>query len=88
MDANFALSIMLIGTVAFILTLFYLLNSNDKDVKRFSWGVLSASICTFMGVRLGTAYNANWSYYESWLYCSDTVVTFFARFGFVAGCWS
>ncbi|CAK9065371.1 unnamed protein product, partial [Durusdinium trenchii] len=63
MDANFALSIMLIGTVAFILTLFYLLNSNDKDVKRFSWGVLSASICTFMGVRLGTAYNANWSYY-------------------------
>ena len=63
MDVDFALSIMLIGSVAFVLTLFYLLNSQDVDIKRFSWGVLSGSICTFMGVRLGTAYNACWSFY-------------------------
>lgn len=63
MDVDLALSMMLIGSVAFILTLFYLLNAKDPDIKRFSWGVLSGSICTFMGVRLGTAYNACWSYY-------------------------
>ena len=63
MDTSLALSVMLIGSVAFILTLFYLLNAKDKDVKRFSWGVLNGSICIFMGVRLGTAYNANWNYY-------------------------
>ncbi|CAE7225856.1 unnamed protein product [Symbiodinium natans] len=62
-DASFALSLMLIGSVAFVLTLFYLLNSPDPHIQSYSWNVLSGAICTFMGVRVGTAWNAMVTFY-------------------------
>jgi len=62
-DAAFALSLMLIGSVAFVLSIFYLLNSQDPHIQRYSWNVVSGGICTFMGVRIGTAWNAMVSFY-------------------------
>eukprot|EP00670_Eutreptiella_braarudii_P017957 CAMPEP_0174351134 /NCGR_PEP_ID=MMETSP0811_2-20130205/8376_1 /TAXON_ID=73025 ORGANISM="Eutreptiella gymnastica-like, Strain CCMP1594" /NCGR_SAMPLE_ID=MMETSP0811_2 /ASSEMBLY_ACC=CAM_ASM_000667 /LENGTH=463 /DNA_ID=CAMNT_0015480041 /DNA_START=184 /DNA_END=1578 /DNA_ORIENTATION=+ len=41
---------MLLGSIAFQLSLFYLVNHPDKDMKRYSWETISSTISIFVAV--------------------------------------
>jgi len=45
-----AVAAMLLGSIAFHTSLFYLVNFNDDDMKRHSWSVLSSTIAIFSAV--------------------------------------
>ncbi|CAE8622857.1 unnamed protein product [Polarella glacialis] len=62
LDADYEVACMLLGSVAFVMSLFYLLNHRDKEIKQYSWNVISTSICIFTGVHIGTAWNGMLSY--------------------------
>mmetsp|Transcript_11864 Transcript_11864/g.21680 ORF Transcript_11864/g.21680 Transcript_11864/m.21680 type:complete len:516 (+) Transcript_11864:42-1589(+) len=47
-----ALSLMLMGSVAFIMNIFYLVNWNDPDIRLGSWKVLSMTVSIFSSVLL------------------------------------
>eukprot|EP00440_Ansanella_granifera_P031168 gb/GFBE01033844.1/.p1 GENE.gb/GFBE01033844.1/~~gb/GFBE01033844.1/.p1 ORF type:complete len:265 (+),score=56.16 gb/GFBE01033844.1/:1-795(+) len=48
--ADLAVACMLLGTIAFIMSLFYLVNNHDEDVRQYSWEVLSTTIAIFTAV--------------------------------------
>eukprot|EP00928_Gymnodinium_smaydae_P004726 TRINITY_DN1160_c0_g1_i1.p2 TRINITY_DN1160_c0_g1~~TRINITY_DN1160_c0_g1_i1.p2 ORF type:complete len:309 (+),score=56.47 TRINITY_DN1160_c0_g1_i1:39-965(+) len=45
-----AVTAMLFGTVSFGMSLFYLVNHSDADIKRHSWQVISSTIAIFVAV--------------------------------------
>jgi len=47
---NLAVSSMLLGTVVFNMSIFYLVNHRDEDIKHHSWAVLSSTIAIFVSV--------------------------------------
>lgn len=49
-DGDLRMSVMLLGGIAFIMALFYLVNHPDKDMKYYSWSVISATISIFVAV--------------------------------------
>lgn len=56
-NASLDVAVMLMGSVAFIMALFYVLHYHDPDIRTYSWNVVSSSICTFMGVLIGMSWN-------------------------------
>lgn len=62
-DASFFVAVMLLGSVAFVMGLFYLLHFPDDDIRTYSWNVVSASICTFTGVLIGMSWNQCFVYF-------------------------
>lgn len=50
-----AIGAMLIGAVAFQMSLFYLVNNKDDDIKRYSWIVIEMTISIFSAVLLFSA---------------------------------
>lgn len=49
-----AMAFVLLGLVAFVMSLFYMVNFPDEDVQRITWSVLSCTICIFSAVLLFT----------------------------------
>jgi len=47
---NLAVSFMLLGSVIFNMSIFYLVNHHDPDIKHNSWAVLSSTIAIFVSV--------------------------------------
>jgi len=45
-------SLMLFGAVSFQMSLFYLVNNKDEDIKRYTWIVIQSTISIFSGVLL------------------------------------
>lgn len=50
--ANFGVSVMLLGSIGFMMGLFYLTNQKDKDMRLYSWQVISSTISIFCAVLL------------------------------------
>lgn len=47
-----AVSVMLLGSISFMMSLFYLVNHPDQDMKMYSWQVISQTISIFCAVLL------------------------------------
>ena len=58
MEASLAVSLMLLGSVAFVFGLIYMLNSPDDDIRGYTWNVVSSSIQIFMAIILQDASTA------------------------------
>ena len=52
------MSLMLLGSVAFVFTLIYMLNSPDNDMRHYTWNVVSSAIQIFMAIILQDASTA------------------------------
>mmetsp|Transcript_93690 Transcript_93690/g.214305 ORF Transcript_93690/g.214305 Transcript_93690/m.214305 type:complete len:623 (+) Transcript_93690:40-1908(+) len=50
-------SIMLVGAITFQLSLFYLVNHKDEDIKRYAWETIGMTISTFCAVLVFTGIN-------------------------------
>jgi len=51
-EATLAVSTMLLGTITFIMSIFYLVNHHDEDIRLNTWKVLSSTIALFVAVLL------------------------------------
>jgi len=51
-EATLAVSTMLLGTISFIMSIFYLVNHRDDDIQLNTWKVLSSTIALFVAVLL------------------------------------
>lgn len=47
---NLCISLMLLGSVTFIMVTFYLVNHRDEDIKKIAWSVISTTISIFASV--------------------------------------
>lgn len=50
--SNLTGACMLLGGVAFIMSLFYLVHHSDRDIRYHSWNVISKTVCIFVAVLL------------------------------------
>lgn len=53
-EVGLALSVMLLGTVGFVMALFYLVNYHDRDIRSDTWKMLNSTISIFAAVLLYT----------------------------------
>jgi len=58
-----ALSSMLIGTVVFVVTIFYLVNYRDDDIRRYTWQILSTTISIFTSVLVLSGITECWTFF-------------------------
>jgi len=49
------ISVMLLGSVAFLMVLFYMVNYRDDNIRRYAWSIISSAIGTFGGSILFSA---------------------------------
>lgn len=72
-----AISTMLLGSIGFQMSLFYLVNWPDQDIKRTAWQVISSCISIFVAVLLFQGFNEVVEEYvieggsETWEVCID-----------------
>lgn len=51
-NIDLAISVMLLGAIGFVMSMFMLLNHPDKDMRYYSWSVISTTLSIFVAVLL------------------------------------
>jgi len=58
-----ALSSMLIGSVVFVMSIFYLVNYRDDDIRRYTWQILSTTVSIFTSVLIFSGITELWMFF-------------------------
>jgi len=58
-----ALSSMLIGSVVFVMSIFYLVNYRDDDIRRYTWQILSTTVSIFTSVLIFSGITEFWTFF-------------------------
>merc|ERR1712083_47613 len=60
---DFGVALMLLASITFMMSTFYIVNSNDEDLKQAAWNCISATISIFSAVLLFQSVNGAVSQY-------------------------
>jgi len=55
--AGVAMSATLLGTISFVMCLYYFINYDDEDIKKMTWETISSTISIFCAVLLWSSFN-------------------------------
>jgi len=71
-DIGTTTAVMLLGFVAFVMALFYLINWHDMDIRLYTWTIISATVSIFCAVLLFSAIAETFT----WVLWDSTLVHF------------
>jgi MFS family permease len=58
-----ALSSMMMGSVVFVMSIFYLVNFKDDDIRKYTWQILSTTVSIFTSVMIFSGITEFWTFF-------------------------